>query len=165
MATLADCKRLALMIEPEAFFDLSIHNKEWLYYRSMLLFLYGTLNGIHDVAGLRTATKFKTSTIKTVCKNLSENGIWKDGIAYVDLDEGEAWMEIVLCTMCAMGQLGRQEVSSYPVPALPLQMIPALQELERRLLNDTLEEITLNQLYRENKPYEFQIPKDIFDAQ
>lgn len=163
MATLLECKRLALLIEPEAFKYLKMHNENWFYYRCMMLFLYGTLNGIHDYKGLKAATQFKTATIKTVCKNLSENGIWKDGLASVDFEEGNEWIEIILCTMCAMGDIVRfQEAINFPVPALPLSMIPALQILEQRLFKETLDEIKVKQIERKNNPYEFQIPKDVF---
>lgn len=105
-------------IEPDAFKYIRCGAKEWTYYQTMVVFLFGTFNGIHDRDELFRLTKISRRLINRACDNLSANGIWKDGITYAEFDGENDWMEIILCTMAATGELNRitvQEEKEEPI--------------------------------------------------
>lgn len=152
MMTFSECKKLALDIEPVAFIYSKRRYETKRYYQSMVTFLYGTFNMVQDVETLHQATRFKKSTIESIVENLTETGIWANGIAHMEVDPDDSFsfmIEIVLCSACAAGELSR--VIVYPPPAIPLTHFAILQFNTLSLLKEVKE----IQSARESHPYQF----------
>lgn len=150
--TFSECKTLAIKIEPSDFTYIKRRHETKRYYQSMVIFLYGMFNSIHDIDTLHKVTKFKRSTIESAVQNLTKSGIWANGISYMEVDPDDSFsfmIEIVLCSACAAGQLNR--VSTYPPPEIPLIHPPILQFTTLALLKEVKE----IQLARESHPYKF----------
>lgn len=103
--SLEECQKIAL--------ELNI-SSEQTDIDAAVVFLFGSLNRIHNVIYLSQATGINRDFIMDLYFNLFENKIW-DGRGNTDaniFDKEDGWMEIILCVMCATGHLMRyQEIN------------------------------------------------------
>lgn len=87
--------------------EANIDEESSLTFKSAALIFWSISNKWGKYEELSDVTGYSLSEIEFIFYNFIKNGIFKDGVFYMDLDEENAFFELVLCAMCGAGEIRR----------------------------------------------------------
>ena len=89
--------------------SLNIAGEDELTFHAFMILLCIYMNDIIDPAGIHHYTKIDMEVINKVMNNFTQQGVVKDGILYINTEEENFYLELLLVAMVGAGMLERRD--------------------------------------------------------